>query len=88
MTLVYSSAKELRWGRQDTMALTAVHLEHFAGLPIVSYETLKATPGEHLFVVFHGGRDDWTDQAFAQDGAKVRPVGKLMDGDVAAVEFR
>jgi hypothetical protein len=86
MTLVYSSAEELRWNRHDTMALTAMHMQHFTGLPVVSYEALKAQPGEHIFVLFHTGWD-WTDQAFAADGAQVRPVGKAMGGDVVAVRF-
>jgi cytochrome b561 len=87
MTLVYSSAEELRWNRHDTMALTAMHMQHFAGLPVMSYEELRAQPGEHVFVLFHTGWD-WTDQAFAEDGGSVRRVGKAMGGDVAAVRFR
>jgi hypothetical protein len=87
MTLVYSRAEELRWNRHDTMALTAMHMQHFTGLPVVSYEELRARGGEHIFVLYHSGWD-WTDQAFAADGARVRPVGGAMGGDVAAVEFR
>ena len=86
LTLVYSSAEELRWDRHDTMALTAMHMQHFTLLPIVAYEDLRTQPGEHVFVLFHTGWD-WTDGAFAQDGAKVKPVGRAMGGDVAAVEF-
>jgi hypothetical protein len=52
----------------------------------VSYETLRAQPGEHVFLMQHTGWD-WTDQAFAEDGATVRVVGKAMGGDVAAVRF-
>jgi uncharacterized membrane protein len=87
MTLVYSRAEELRWNRHDTMALTAMHIARFTGLPVVSYEDLRARPGEHLFVLYHTGWD-WTDQAFAADDARVRPVGRAMAGDVAAVGFR
>ena len=87
MTLVYSRAEEMRWNRHDTMALTAMHIGRFTGLPVVSYEALRAQPGEHLFVLYHTGWD-WTDQAFSEDGARVRPVGKAMGGDVAAVDFR
>jgi hypothetical protein len=86
MTLVYSADKELQWNRHDTMALTAMHMREFTDLPVVSYEALKARPGEHLFVLYHTGWD-WTDQAFAQDGAQVRPVGQAMAGDVVAVRF-
>jgi len=87
MTLVYSRAEELRWNRHDTMALTAMHIGRFTGLPVVEYEALRARPGEHLFVLYHTGWD-WTDQAFAADGARVRPVGDAMGGDVAAVRFK
>jgi uncharacterized membrane protein len=86
MTLVYSRAEEMRWNRHDTMALTAMHIARFAALPVVSYEALRIQPGEHLFVLYHTGWD-WTDQAFAEDGARVRPVGHGMGGDVAAVGF-
>lgn len=87
ITLVYSPDEELRWNRHDTMALTAMHMQHFIGLPVVSYESLRAQPGAHVFVLFHTGWD-WTDQAFAQDGAQVQPVGHAMGGDVALVQFR
>jgi uncharacterized membrane protein len=87
MTLVYSSAEELRWNRHDTMALTAMHMQHFTDVPVLSYEELRASPGEHIFVLYHTGWD-WTDQAFAEDGATVRPVGQAMGGDVVAVRFR
>ena len=87
MTLVYSRAEELRWNRHDTMALTAMHIGRFTGLPVVEYEALRARPGEHLFVLYHTGWD-WTDQAFAADGARVRPVGDAMGGDVAAAGFK
>jgi hypothetical protein len=86
MTLVYSAEEELRWNRHDTMALTAMHLQQFTKLPVVAYEGVKAEPGEHVFVLRHTGWD-WTDQAFAEDGAAVRALGQAMDGDVAAVHF-
>ena len=87
MTLVYSSAEELRWNRHDTMALTAIHMQQFTGLPVVEYESVKAMPGEHVFVLLHSGWD-WTDQAFVEDGAAVRVLGKAMGGDVATARFR
>jgi uncharacterized membrane protein len=86
MTLVHSSDDELKYNRHDTMALTAEHLQHFTWLPVVSYDAVKAAPGEHIFVLYHSGWD-WTDQAFAADGATVRPVGQTLKGDVAAVTF-
>ena len=87
MTLLYSGAEELQWNKHDTMALTAMHLQHFTSLPVVSYEALREQPGEHVFVLFHTGWD-WTDQALAQDGAQIRRVGSFMGGDVAVVRFR
>jgi hypothetical protein len=86
MTLVYSSQEELRWNHHDTMALTAMHMQHFTGLPIVSYESLKATPAEHIFLLQHSGWD-WTDQAFAAGSARLRPLGHAMAGDLVAVTF-
>jgi hypothetical protein len=86
-TLVYSADEELRWNRHDTMALTAMHMQHFTSLPIAAYEDLRTQPGEQLFVLRHTGWD-WTDQAFAADGAQVRLIGHAFDGDVALVTFR
>ena len=87
IALVYSPLEELRWNGHDTMALTAEHMQHFTKLPIVSYEELKSMPGEHIFILVHSGWD-WTDQAFAQDGAQVRLIGHAMGWDVAAVRFK
>jgi hypothetical protein len=86
MTLVYSADEEMRWNKHDTMALTAMHLRQFTDLPVAAYEAVKVNPGEHVFVMLHSGWD-WTDQAFAEDGATVRVVGKAMGGDVAVVRF-
>jgi hypothetical protein len=53
---------------------------------VVAYEAVKAAPGEHVFLMQHSGWD-WTDQAFAEDGATVRVVGKAIGGDIAVVRF-
>ena len=45
MTLVYSRAEEMRWNRHDTMALTAMHIARFTGLPVVSYEDAARAAG-------------------------------------------
>ena len=87
MTLVYSTDEELRWNRHDTMALTAMHLQHFTTLPVEAYEHVRMLPGEQLFVLRHTGWD-WTDQAFAAEGAQVRVIGHAFDGDLALVTFR
>jgi hypothetical protein len=87
MTLVYSADEELRWNRHDTMALTAMHMQHFTSLPIEAYEQVRTLRGEQLFVLRHTGWD-WTDQAFAADGTQVRIIGHAFDGDLALVTFR
>lgn len=86
ITLVYSEAEELRWNRHNTMALTAMHIQQFAGLPVVAYEQLRAQPGEHVFLVEHSGWD-WTDEAFGEDGATVRPLGRVGETDAVAVRW-
>ncbi len=86
LALVYSSAEELRWDKHDTMALTAMHLQHFTGLRTAPYEMVREMPGEHIFMLIHSGWN-FTDEAFAADGARVRPVGRAMRGDVVGVRF-
>ena len=87
MTLVYSADEELRWNRHDTMALTAMHMEHFTPLPIISFEKLRNEKGPHFFVLFHTGWD-WTDEALAYRGASTKAVGKTMGGDAAVTRFQ
>jgi hypothetical protein len=87
MTLVYSAGEELRWNRHDTMALTAMHLQHFTSLPIETYEQIRSGGGEQLFLLQHTGWD-WTDQALAADHAQVRVLGQAFGGDIAIVRFR
>jgi hypothetical protein len=86
LALVYSSDEELRWDKHDTMALTAMHMQHFTGFRIVPYEMVRGLPGEHVFMLIHSGWN-FTDEAFAEDGARVRPLGKAMRGDVVGVRF-
>jgi hypothetical protein len=86
MALVYSSNQELLWSRRDTESLTALHMRHFTGFPIVPYEQLSAEPGDHVFVLLHSGWN-WTDQALAAAHAKITPLGPAMGGDAATVQF-
>jgi hypothetical protein len=86
MTLLYSHADELRYDRHDTASLTAEHMQHFTGFDIVPYAQLKATPGEHMLVLYHSGWD-WTDQALAADPAHVTALGPVLDGDAVVVGF-
>ena len=86
MALVYSSPQELLWSRRDTESLTAQHMRHFTGFPIISYEQLSTEPGSHVFVLLHSGWN-WTDQALAAAHAEINPLGSAMGGDAASVRF-
>ena len=86
LTLVYSRANELRWNRHDTMALTAMHLARITGLHVEAYEEVKTHGSEAIFAIDHTGWD-WTDRAFAADGAQVSNVGTGAAGQVVAVTF-
>ena len=57
MTLVYSADEELSWNRHDTMALTAMHLQQFTKLPVVTYEAVLASSRESMSLccVIRGG---------------------------------
>lgn len=86
MALVFSEEEELRWDHHDTMALTAEHMQHFAGLRVVPYEELRSEPGPHVFLLEHSGWD-WTDEAFAEGHATVTPLGRAAGADAASIEF-
>lgn len=86
LALLYSHDNELRYDLHDTASLTAEHMQHFTGFTIVSYAQLKATPGEHVLVLYHSGWD-WTDQALAADNAHALVLGPALDGDAVAVHF-
>lgn len=86
ITLLYSHDDELRYDRHDTASLTAEHMQHFTAFHIVPYARLKATPGEHLLVLYHSGWD-WTDQALSADRARVAPLGPAMAGDAVLVNY-
>jgi 4-amino-4-deoxy-L-arabinose transferase-like glycosyltransferase len=86
MALVYSSPQELLWSRRDTESLTAEHMRHFTGFPIIPYEQLATQLGDHVFVLLHSGWS-WTDQALAAAHAEITPLGSAMGGDAASVRF-
>ncbi len=86
LALLYSHADELRYDLHDTASLTAEHMQHFTGFTIVPYAQLKATPGEHVLVLYHSGWD-WTDQALAADKRHILSLGPALDGDAVAVRF-
>jgi hypothetical protein len=86
LALLYSHNNELRYDLHDTASLTAEHMQHFTGFTIIPYAQLKATPGEHVLVLYHSGWD-WTDQALAADNAHITTLGPALDGDAVAVRF-
>lgn len=87
LVLVYSRAEEMERRHHDTMYLTAIHTQRFDPAPIVSYDALRNQPGEHAFVLFHGGWS-WTDAAFATEAAGETPLGPAFGGDLVQVRFR
>jgi hypothetical protein len=86
LVLVYSYDNEMRYEQHDTMYLTATHTQHFSPQPILSYDVLQQTPGEHTFATFHSGWN-WTPQAFQEEGAQVDDLGPAFGGELDAVRF-
>jgi len=87
LVLVYSRDEEMLHEHHDTMYLTATHTQKFSPQPIVSYDDLRHTPGDHIFTTYHSGWD-WTDAAFATEAAQVDSLGKSFGGDVVKVRFK
>ncbi len=87
LVLVYSRDNEMHYEQHDTMYLTATHTQRFSDQPIVPYDALRKTAGEHLFVVYHSGWD-WATDAFGDEGAVVQPLGSAFGGDLVKVRFR
>ena len=87
LVLVYSLDEEMNRRRHDTMYLTAVHTKRFSDQPIMSYDDLRRAPGEHVFATFHSGWS-WTDDAFAEEAARIQPMGTAFGGDLVKVQFR
>jgi hypothetical protein len=77
----------MRYEQHDTMFLTAIHTQHFSPQPIVSYDALRHSPGDHLFVTYRSGWN-WTQQAFAEDHATINPLGSAFGGQLDAVRFK
>lgn len=86
LALVYSRDEEMRLSHSDTDSRIVLHLKSFAPYTILPYESLAAQPGDHIFVVSHGGWN-WTDQAFAAEHVKVTPIGQIFGSDVVSVRF-
>jgi hypothetical protein len=86
LALVYSRDEEMRWSHSDTSSLIVLHMKSFTPYTILPYESLASQPGEHIFVVSHGGWN-WTDQAFTAEHVEVTPIGQIFGSDVVSVRF-
>ena len=84
--LVYSSDREIFFDRHDTEALTAEHMLHFTGLPIVSYDTLTHDPTPHTWLLYNSGWD-FTPGALAEDQAHLTPIAPTFEGTATTVQF-
>ena len=84
MVLVDSVNEEMRWNQSQTDSKIVANLGTIAGYKVVPYERVMEAPGEHVFVVTHGGWN-WLDKAFASGEVQVVPVGQALGGDVVAV---
>ncbi len=87
MVLVDSVTQEMRWNQSETDSKIVSHLGTFMPYKIVSYESVVNAPGEHLFVVTHGGWN-WVDKAFASGEVQTTPVGRAFGTDVVSVRDR
>jgi hypothetical protein len=84
VVLVYSPSEEMRWIHSGSDSRTVANLRSFTAYTIVPYESVIEAPGEHLFVVTHGGWN-WLDKALASGQLEVTPVGKALGGEVVSV---
>jgi 4-amino-4-deoxy-L-arabinose transferase-like glycosyltransferase len=82
--LVYSENEEMRWNQSETDSRIVANLKTFTPYMIVPYESVIHEPGEHLFVVTHGGWN-WLDKAFASGQLQVTTVGPAFGGEVVSV---
>ncbi len=85
LALVYSEAEEMRWLQSETDSKIIEDLKTFTPYTIVPYESVIHAPGEHLFVVTHGGWN-WLALAFASGEMQVTPVGQAFGGEVVMVK--
>jgi hypothetical protein len=85
MGLVYSVDEEMRWNQSETDSRIVANLKAVDHYTIVPYESVVRKPGEHLFVVTHGGWN-WLDKAFANGSMQVTPVGLAFGSEVVMVK--
>ncbi len=84
MALVYSRDEEMRWNQSETDSRIVLHLKAVGHYTILPYESVIHAPGEHLFVVTHGGWN-WLDKALASRQLQVTPVGRAFGCEVVSV---
>lgn len=84
LVLVYSENQEMRWLHSSTDSKIIENLKTFTPYTIVPYASVIHAPGDHLFVVTHGGWN-WLDMAFADRHLQVTPVGSAFGGEVVSV---
>jgi hypothetical protein len=88
LVLVYSRQEEMQHEQHDTMYLTAVHTQKFSGQKIMSYDALRATPGDHIFATYSGSGWDWIDEALALEAGQVQSLGPGFGGTIVKVRFK
>jgi hypothetical protein len=86
LVLVYSRPEEMQYEQHDTMFLTATHTRKFSSQPIVDYDALRQTAGEHTFAVFDSGWN-WTPEAFRDENAHAIAIGSAFGGTILHVRF-
>jgi hypothetical protein len=87
LALVYSRDEEMRWNQSETNTRIVTNLKAVHNDRIVAYESVLSAPGEHLFVVTHGGWD-WLEKALASRELEVTPVGNAFGAEVVSVRMR
>jgi hypothetical protein len=84
ITLVESLQEEMRWNHSETYSRIVASLGTFTPYTIAPYESVLDEPGEHLFLVTHGGWS-WLDKTFATGELQVTPIGQAFGADVVSV---
>jgi hypothetical protein len=74
----------MRWNQSETDSRIVADLKTFAPQTILPYESVINEPGEHLFVVTHGGWN-WADKAFASGQVQVTPIGEAFGAEIVSV---
>lgn len=86
LALLYSRENEIRYDGHDTVSLTAMHMRTFTPYVVDEYEDWKREPGRRVLLQFRSGWN-WTADALAADGARVKPLGRVGEGEAVSVRF-